>query len=392
MTERIPVASPWITEYEVKRVTEAAASGWRDRANFYQAAFEEAFARYCGRRHALSLPSCTSGLHLALAAAGIGPGDEVVVPDVTWIATSAPVQYVGATPVFADIDIESWCLTPESVDAVLSPRTRAIIAVDLYGDMPAWDALSALAQARNLVLIEDAAEAVGATYRGARAGSFGTASAFSFHGSKTLTTGEGGMLLYDDEAIDDRCKRLRDHGRRPGDIMFFNDEVGFKYRMSAMQAALGLAQLERVDALVARKRDIFSWYKEALSPIQGLTLNRTVPGVENGYWMVTILLDPAYGWTKEKLVPALREEYVDVRPFFYPLSQIPAYRDTESGGTAARRNGVAYSLSPYGINLPSGPDLDRNSVDRVVATLHKLLKNGASRDHKTSVTEAVIEP
>lgn len=379
MNQRIPVASPWITDHEIKRVSEAAATAWRDRANFYQTEFEEAFARYCGRSQAVSLPSCTSGLHLALAAHGIGPGDEVIVPDITWIATSAPIAYVGATPVFADIDPTSWCIDPDSVEAVLTPRTRAVIAVDLYGDMPDWDRLSELAKAHNLVLIEDAAEAVGATYRGKRAGSFGAASAFSFHGSKTLTTGEGGMLLFDDDVIGDRCRRLRDHGRRPGDTMFFNEEVGFKYRMSGLQAALGLAQLERVDELVARKRDIFSWYSEGLASLQGVTLNRTVPEVENGYWMITALLDPEYGWTKERLIPAMREENVDARPFFYPLSQIPAYRDTDSGRAAARRNHVAYRLSPFGINLPSGPDIDRGSVERAAAALRKILSRDAAK-------------
>jgi len=373
MTDRIPVASPWITEHEIRRVTEAAANAWGDRAGYYQGEFEAAFARYCGRRHAISLPSCTSGIHLALAARGIGPGDEVIVPDITWIATSAPIQYVGATPVFADIDRSSWCLTPEAVEAALTPQTRAVIAVDLYGDLPDWDGLRALAKARDLLLVEDAAEAVGAAYRGARAGSFGDASAFSFHGSKTLTTGEGGMLLYDDGELDDRCKRLRDHGRRPGDIMFFNDEVAFKYRMSGLQAALGLAQIERIEELVARKRAIFGWYREALARLQGLTLNRTVPEVDNGYWMVTVILDPDYGWTKEQLVAAMRVEGVDARPFFYPLSQIPAYRDTKAARQAATRNKTAYELSPYGINLPSGPNLAEEAVERVVATLSKLL-------------------
>jgi perosamine synthetase len=371
--DRIPVASPWITDHEIRAVTEAAATAWRDRANHYQSRFEAALAGYCGRAHGISLPSCTAGLHLALAASGIGAGDEVIVPDITWIATSAPVAYVGATPVFADVDRESWCLTPQSVEAVLTPRTRAIIAVDLYGDLPEWPEIESLAAERNIVLIEDAAEAVGARHGGRRAGSFGNASAFSFHGSKTLTTGEGGMLLVDDPKLLDRCLRLRDHGRRPGDLMFQNEEVGFKYRMSGLQAALGLAQLDRVDELVARKRAIFGWYQELLGDAPGIVLNRSTAGVENGYWMITVILDPSLGWTKEALIPAIKSAGVDVRPFFYPLSQLAAYRDTESGRTAAVRNRTAYETSPYGINLPSGPDLDRASVERVASTLRRLV-------------------
>lgn len=377
MSERIPVASPWITDHEVRRVAEAAKNGWQDRSYHYQAAFERAFAEYCGRRHALALPSCTAGLHLALAGLGIGPGDEVVVPDITWIATSAPISYVGATPVFADIDADHWCLNPETVEAALTPRTRAVIVVDLYGDLPEWDALSSLARSRGIALIEDAAEAIGARYVGRPAGSFGNASAFSFHGSKTLTSGEGGIVLCDDDNLLDRWRRLRDHGRAPGEIMFRNEEVGFKYRMSAMQAALGHAQLERVEELVERKRAIFSWYREALAGIEGLTLNRTVNEVKNGYWMVTVLLDPALGWTKEDLIPALRAQGVDCRPFFYPLSQLSAYRNYDSARVAGKRNKVAYRLSPYGVNLPSGPALEKSSVLRVADVLRQLLRKPA---------------
>jgi perosamine synthetase len=379
MSANIPVASPWITAREIERVAEAAATAWRERAYYYQGALEKAFAEHLGRRHALALPSCTSGLHLALAGLGIGPGDEVVVPEITWIATSAPVSYVGATPVFADIDPEHWCLTPASVEAVLTPRSRAVIVVDLYGDMPDWDGLLELAQRHGLALIEDAAEAIGASYRGRRAGSFGAASAFSFHGSKTLTTGEGGMLLYDDDKLHDRCLRLRDHGRTPGDIMFRNEEIGFKYRMSGLQAALGLAQFERLDELVARKREIFARYREALAGVNGLQLNRTAAHVENGYWMVTAILDPALGWTKEQLIQAMKAEGIDTRPFFYPLSSLKAYRETEAGRQAAARNAVAYRLSPYGINLPSGPDLDHASIARVAETLARLIRQPPER-------------
>ena len=199
MPARIPIAGPWITEKEIRYVTEAVANGWYANAAKYQTAFEQAFAAFTGRRYGISLPSCTAGLHLALMALGIGPGDEVVVPDVTWIATSAPVSYVGATPVFADVDPSSWCITAESIAAVLTPKTKAVIVVDLYGNMPDLDPILDLCRERDVAVIEDAAEAAGATYKGRPAGSFGGFSAFSFHGSKTLTTGEGGILLLDDE-------------------------------------------------------------------------------------------------------------------------------------------------------------------------------------------------
>ena len=374
MSTRIPIAGPWITEKEIRYVNDAVANGWYGNAAKYQVEFEQAFAAFAGRRHAVSLPSCTSGLHLALLALGVGPGDEVVVPDVTWIATSAPVSYVGATPVFADIDPVSWCITAGSIEAVLTPRTKAVILVDLYGNVPDLDPILDLCRERNVAVIEDAAEAAGATYKRRPAGSFGAFSAFSFHGSKTLTTGEGGILLLDDDAAYRECLIQRDHGREPGDTMFWNHAIGQKYRMSSMQAALGLAQLERLPELIERKRAIFDWYRRALGNVPGVTLNSEAPDVVNVYWMVTAIVDPKLGWTKEKLVPALREQNVDCRPFFYPLSMLPVYESFPSAAAARARNSAAYAVAPYGVNLPSALSLTQDQVEFVVAKLKMLLQ------------------
>jgi perosamine synthetase len=374
MSARIPIAGPWITEKEIRYVTEAVANGWYENSAKYQGEFEAAFAAFTGRRYGIALPSCTSGLHLALLSLGVGPGDEVVVPDVTWIATSAPVSYVGATPVFADFDPVSWCITAASIEAVLTPRTKAVIVVDLYGNMPDLDPILELCRQRNVAVIEDAAEAAGATYKGRPAGSFGTFSAFSFHGSKTLTTGEGGILLLDDEAAYWRCLKLRDHGREPGETMFWNETIGQKYRMSAMQAALGVAQLERLPELIARKRAIFDWYRRELGNLEGIALNSEASDVFNVYWMVTVVLDPKLGWTKEKLVPALREHNVDCRPFFYPLSMLPAYGAFPTASVARARNSASYAVSPYGVNLPSALSLTQEQVAFVVARLEMLLR------------------
>ena len=307
-----------------------------------------------------------------MLALGIGPGDEVIVPDVTWIASVAPVRYVGAQLVFADIDRHSWCLDPEALRAAITPRTKAAIVVDLYGSMPDWDKLNEIAAEHGIALIEDAAEAIGSTWRGRPAGGFGTMSAFSFHGSKTVTTGEGGMLVLDDDALLGRILKARDHGRRPGDTMFHNEEVGWKYKMSSMQAALGLAQLERVDELVAAKRRIFSWYRDGLSDLNRGTLTPDVSGLHNSYWMSTFLFDPALGLTKERLVPALRSQGIDVRPFFYPLSSLPAFHDDPAAVPARSRNVVAYEISPFGINLPSALSLTRADVETVCAAIRKL--------------------
>ena len=367
--KRIPVAGPSITQKEIDYVTEAVRTAWYGEANVFHDRFERAFAAHCNRRHAVALPSCTAGLHLALMALGIGPGDEVIVPEATWIASVAPVRYVGATPVFADIDARTWCLSPRSFAELITPRTKAAIVVDLYGSMPDWDELSAVAARHGVALIEDAAEAAGSRWRDRPAGSFGAMAAFSFHGSKTLTAGEGGMLLLDDDRLLDRVLRLRDHGRAPGDVMFLNEEVGWKYKMSSMQAALGLAQLERLDELVAGKRRLFGWYREMLDGWNAGTLNPDVPGLYNSCWMSTVVLDSRLGVSKEALVLALKARGIDTRPFFSPLSCIPAFRDTPQAQAARARNETAYGITPFGINLPSALNLSRDDVAQVCRSL-----------------------
>ena len=371
--ERIPIAGPSITQTEVDYATDAATHGWYTQAGEYPKRFEEAFAKYLGVKHAVSLPSCTSGLHLALAALKIGPGDEVIVPDLTWIASAAPIQYVGATPVFADVDPDTWCLSVDSVRACLTDRTRAILPVDLYGGLPDYPALRALADEHGLMLIEDAAEAIGSELNDRKAGTWGDLAAFSFHGSKTLTTGEGGMLVTDDDELHARVMHLRDHGREPGDVNFQNTEVAFKYKMPPVAAAIGLAQVERVEELVTRKREIFSWYLEGLSGVKGVTLNQEPRGIRNSYWMVTALLDPELDWPKEKLMAALRDAGIDSRPMFHPLSSLPAYAGTAAAEVAAKRNSTSYQISPWGINLPSALCLNRKQVNRVIEVLRQLL-------------------
>jgi perosamine synthetase len=318
--ERLPVAGPWITEKEIQYVTDAVTNAWYGNANMYHERFEKAFAEYIGVKYAMALPTCTSAIHLSLLALGIGEGDEVIVPDATWIASSAPISYVSATPVFADIDPQTWCLSAESFEACITSKTKAVIPVDLYGGMPDMDAIRSVAKKHKVAIIEDAAEALGAEYKGRRAGSFGDLGVFSFHGSKTVTTGEGGMLVTGREDLFKRIQVLRDHGRQPGDRMFFNTEVAYKYKMSSMQAALGLAQLERIDELLERKRQQFEWYKEGLAGIQGITLNAEPAGTRNAFWMVTIVLDQKFGLNKMRLIELLAEQGMDSRPFFHPLS------------------------------------------------------------------------
>jgi len=372
--QKLPVAGPWITEKKIQYVTDAVTNAWYGNANMYHERFEKAFAEYLGVKYAVALPTCTSAIHLSLLALGIMEGDEVIVPDITWIASSAPISYVGATPVFADIDAQTWCLSAQSFEACITPRTKAVIPVDLYGGTPDMDAIRAVAKKHNIVIIEDAAEALGAEYKGKKAGSFGDTGVFSFHGSKTVTTGEGGMLVTDREDLYKRIQVLRDHGRQPGDRMFFNTEVAYKYKMSSMQAALGLAQLERIEELITRKCQQFGWYKQELSNIPGLTLNAEPENTRNAYWMVTLVLDPMFGMNKTQLMEKLNAQGVDSRPFFHPLSSIPAYEDSPQAVVARSKNQTAYRISPYAINLPSALSLEQPEIQQVCAALKDILK------------------
>lgn len=385
--KRLPVAGPWITDLEVQYTAEAARSGWYDRAGEFPRRFEAAFSKRIGVRHAVALPHCTAAIHLALVALGIGPGDEVIVPEITWIATSAPVDYVGATAVFADIDSETWCLDAASTASCLTSKTRAIISVDLYGGMPDYSALSQLASKHGVALIEDAAQSVGATYYGKPAGGLGRVGVFSFHGSKTLTTGEGGMLVTNDDELHARVLFLRDHARPPGDRLFLNSELAFKYRMSAVQAALGLAQTERLDELLGKKREIFRWYRQQLDGVPGIRLNHSGPGVENVYWMVTLVLDPAYGIEKKELMDHLSARGIDTRPFFSPLSSQKAYEGFPQATAARKRNRNAYAISPYAINLPSALCLTEDDVRMVCLEIKTLLAGRCIQP-----TKSVVEP
>ena len=382
--ERIPVAGPSITQLEIDYVTDAVTTCWYDQANKYHDRFEKAFAEYIGVRYAVALPSCTSAIHLSLVALGVGSGDEVIVPDVTWIASAAPIQYVGATPVFADIDSKTWCLAPESFERCITTATKAVIAVDLYGSMPRMNEILEIARRHNIAVIEDAAEAFGSEYSGRKAGSFGATGVFSFHGSKTMTTGEGGMLVTDRKDLFDRVHVLRDHGRRPGDVSFFNHEVAFKYKMSSMQAALGLAQVERAEELVGRKREIFGWYSESLRDVPGIQLNSEPAGTRNSYWMVTVVLDRELGLKKEQFGALLAERGISTRPFFHPLSALPAYADHLGIAEARTRNVVSYQVGPCGVNLPCPLSMTRKQVEWVCQAVREVLASAHNSTVRTA--------
>jgi perosamine synthetase len=377
---RIPVAGPWVTDIEAKYVAEASLNDWYSGAAQSVGLFEREFAARIGVGHAAAVPHCTSALHLSLLALGVGPGDEVIVPETTWVATAAPISYVGAEPVFADIEAETWQLSAASIERCLSPRTKAIMTVDLYGGVPDMDAIAAITGPAGIPVVEDAAQAIGSTWRGTPAGGLGDIATFSFHGTKTLTTGEGGMLVTDRTDLFDRVAQLRDHGRTAADFKYFvTSELGYKYRMSSLQAAFGRAQLLRLDELLERKRQIFGWYAKRIGDIAGLTLNGEAPHSTNSYWMVTMVVDAAMELTTHGMMTYLDERMIDSRPFFPPLSSLGAWQHAKSSNGARERNPVAYDLSSRAINLPSALMLTEADVDRVCLVVREMVQSDRRR-------------
>ena len=364
---RVHYTKPSITELEVAYATDAARNGWGDRCYEYIGRLEQSFAAHLGVAHAISTSSCTGAMHMGLAALGIGPGDEVILGDINWIASAAPITYLGAKPVFVDVLPDSWCLDPARVEAAITPRTKAIVAVHLYGNLCDLDALARIAEAHGLALIEDAAEALGSRWHGRAAGSIGTFGSFSFHGTKTMTTGEGGMFVTQDPALYEKVLSLSNHGRVRGQTkQFWPDMIGFKYKMSNVQAAIGCAQVERLDSLIERKRAVFEGYRCRVAGLP-LTMNPEPPHTRNGYWMPTIVVDPEVGFDRDALLKAFDAEQIDGRVFFAPLSQLPMF-------TPQTEHTVAYGLTPRAVNLPSYHDIGEHDLDRVANVVRSLLQ------------------
>lgn len=363
--KRILVSGPSITQKEIDYVAEATGNAWNENAYKYVREFENKFAEYVGVKYSIATSSCTGALHLAILALGIGKGDEVIVPDATWFATVEPVYYVGAKAVYVDVDPQTWCIDPTKIESKINSHTKAIIVVHLYGHPAEMNKIMQIAKKNNLYVIEDAAESIGGEYHGKKTGSLGDISCFSFHGSKTLTTGEGGMFLTNKKRLYQRAKFLNDQGKSPT-IAFWNLEIGYKYKMSDMQAAMGTVQLSRINEMLKKKKEIFLWYQQRLGNISGIQLNTEKPGCMNTYWMVTVVLDPKFKMNKLSLLKKLAEYNIDPRPFFYPLSSLPPLKTKVN-------NPTSYRLSEYGINLPCGQNLNEEDVNYVCDSLLEIL-------------------
>ncbi|MGA3010666.1 MAG: GNAT family N-acetyltransferase [Terracidiphilus sp.] len=361
----ILTAGPSISGKEAWFALDAARSGWNSEWNKYIQKFETSFADYIGTRYALSTSSCTGALHLALAALGIGPGDEVIVPDVTWVATANAVVYVGATPIFADIEAGSWCLDPVSFESKITSRTKAVMPVHLYGHPAQMGRIMEIAKKHNLRVIEDAAPAIGAEFEGRKTGTFGDFAGFSFQGAKLMVTGEGGMLVTNNEELFRKAYTIWDQGRRPG--TFWIEETGFKYKMANVQAALGLGQLERVDEMIEAKRRIFSWYLEDIGDVRGIRLNREMPWARSIYWMSSIEVEESASISRDELRKKLRERNVDTRSVFPAISQYPVWPVVQEPEP------VAHRIGDRAMNLPSGVCLKRDQVAYICRCIRGIL-------------------
>jgi perosamine synthetase len=359
----IPVAKPSLGKEELNNVIQAVKEGWISSKGKFVQEFERRFPNYLGVKHGVATSNGTVALHLALEALDIGPRDEVIIPTLTFIATANSVAYTGAKPIFVDSHPNYWCIDPEKIEKHITPRTKAIIPVHLYGHPSEMDKLIEIAEAHGLFVIEDAAEAHGSEYKKKKVGSFGDIACFSFYGNKIVTTGEGGMCVTSNEKLADKMRILRDHGEDPNRKYWYN-VVGFNYRMTNLQAAIGVAQLEKLDKFIEKKTKIAKFYNELLKDVKGISLPPEEPWAKNVYWMYSVLVNDDYSLTRDELIEEYRQRHIETRPFFNPIHTMPPYKSGES-------HPVAEELSKKGINLPSFTELSKEEIERIAEIIRR---------------------
>jgi perosamine synthetase len=360
----IPITCPDLSHHEFRLLLDAFLSTWISSVGDYVLQFQEQFASMMGRRHGIAVSSGTAALSLALVALGVGPGDEVMVPDLTFAATINAVLHCGATPVIVDIDPLNWGLSLDAAAQALTPRCKAILPVHLYGRPADIGPLADFAREHGLYLVEDCAEAPGARYAGRPVGQFGEIGCFSFFANKLITTGEGGICITDSDELAGRLRELRDHGMVPG-RRYWHERIGYNYRMTNLQAAIGVAQLGRFDELFQRNQRLEQLYREALTDLPGVIFPGPLPNhIEPAVWLVSLQM-PAD--KRERLLEAALRSRIEVRRFFYPLSEMPPYRQYGQDCPVSR------ALSQTGINLPTSVAVDGGVVHRVKTVFQEVL-------------------
>jgi perosamine synthetase len=360
----MPVSEPDLTHLELRNLLDAFLSTWISSIGDYVRGFEQAFARKVGMAHGVATSNGSVSLQLGLAALGIGEGDEVIVPDLTFAASANSVIHVGARPVLVDVDRDTWCVSVEAIEKAITPRTRAVMPVHVFGRPAPMTEIAALAKARGIFVMEDCAEAHGARYDGRPVGSFSDVASFSFYGNKIITTGEGGICLTDDPKLAARMRMLRDHGMRP-DRRYWHEEPGFNFRMTNLQAAIGCAQLERMDELIDMRRGVHAAFEAAFAGVPGVALPPPMPArCEPVVWF-SCLLTPAE--KRPALIAACKEVNIDLRPFFHGLSSMPAYREF------SRPCPVSAALSSSGVNLPTFRKVDARIAGKIADIFRRVL-------------------
>ena len=359
---RIPVMTPLLNGNELAYVTECVKTGWISSQGAFVKKFEKNFGEYTQCQHALAVSNGTVAIHLALEALGIGPGDEVIVPDITFAASINAVIYCGATPVIADVDPETWTLSANEIEPLISEKTKAIMPVHLYGHPCDMDPIMELARQNELLVIEDCAEALGTLYKGKHVGTFGDAGTFSFFGNKTITTGEGGMVLFRNETILNHATVLRDHGMSKNK-RYWHEFIGFNYRLTNLQAAIGVAQMERLNEFVSAKRRIAGIYNNGLKKLKGITIPPNKDWAFNGYWLYTFLVDENFGVSRDELIEKMMKNGVETRPLFFPLHIMPPYQQYVKSD---QKFPVSDRLSKLGISLPSSVNIEASEQENIL--------------------------
>lgn len=368
---RIFLAEPDLAGNEKKYVSDAIDSTWISSSGTYLNRFEHEFAGRCDAKFALAVSNGTVALHLAMLALEIGPGDEVIIPSLTYIATANAVRYVGAVPVFADVERESWGLCPQSVKAAITDRTKAIIAVDLYGHPADMDALQAVTAGRNIAIIEDAAEAHFALYKGKPTGTLGTIGTFSFYGNKILTSGEGGAVTTNDETLATQMRMLRGQGMDLKRRYYF-PIVGYNYRLTNVAAALLCAQMERADEIIAQRKSVLSAYQERLGNIPGLGFRPSAEWAQPAPWLFCLTVDEkAFGCDRDSLMAILDREGIETRPFFIPIHTLPPYQ----GSRQADDLSLSCRLGATGLNLPTHKGVGEREINRICEVIRGAQKS-----------------
>lgn len=361
----ILTAGPSITNKEIKYVNDAVINGWNKSWNKYLIKFENNISKFLGTKFALTTSSATGAMHLALLAIEIKKGDEIIIPEISWIATASVIKYVGAIPVFCEIDYGTWCIDTNNIEKLITNKTKAIMPVHIYGQPSNMSKIIQIAKKYNLKIIEDAAPSLGAKINTKKTGTFGDFGCFSFQGAKMLTTGEGGMLVTDNQELFKKAKFYSEHGRDPKSPLDALD-IGYKYKMSNLQAALGCAQLERINILINKKRLINLWYNKRLNSLKEIQVTKDSSYGKSVHWMTSIELIGYDYKRRREFINKLKENNIDSRPVFSQLSSLPMFKTNKN-------NYISRKIGSSAINLPSGHNLSKEQINYICDIIIKLL-------------------